>query len=220
MGNKDHHLKGRLSCMQVVLINGSPHKTGCTYTALEAVAAELTNQEIETTIFHIGTKAIQGCIACGACEKDGYCVFKNDRVNECVDLVRQADGIVVGSPVYYAAPNGSLCAFLDRLFFMKNAPYAYKPAAAVVSCRRGGASAAFDRLNKYFTISNMPVVSSQYWNAVHGNTPEEVKKDTEGLQIMRTLGKNMAWLLKCIEAAKDKVPLPVAEPWTPTNFIR
>ena len=134
--------------------------------------------------------------------------------------MKQADGFIVGSPVYYAAPNGGLCAFLDRLFFMKSAPYAYKPAAAVVSCRRGGASAAFDRLNKYFTISCMPVVSSQYWNSVHGNTPEEVRQDAEGLQIMRTLADNMAWLLKCIDVAKGSVPYPVREPWTPTNFIR
>ena len=136
-----------------------------------------------------------------------------------VRIVDRADGLVVESPVYYAAPNGALCAFLDRLFYMKSGAYAYKPAAAAVSCRRGGASAAFDRLNKYFTISCMPIVSSQYWNSVHGNTPDEVRQDKEGLQIMRTLGDNMAWLIKCIEAAKGTVPYPVREPWTPTNFI-
>ena len=144
-------------------------------------------------------------------------MFDDDPVNECSGLLKAADGLIVGSPVYYAAPNGALCAFLDRLFYMKSGAYAYKPAAAVVSCRRGGASAAFDRLNKYFTISCMPIVSSQYWNSVHGNTPEEVRQDKEGLQIMRTLGDNMAWLLKCIEAAKGTVPYPVREPWTPTT---
>jgi multimeric flavodoxin WrbA len=163
---------------------------------------------------------VQGCTGCGGCEETGYCVFKNDRVNECVDMAKQADGIVIGSPVYFSAPNGSLCAFLDRMFFLKNDGYAYKPAAAVVSCRRGGASAAFDRLNKYFTISNMPVVSSQYWNSVHGNTPEEVKRDLEGMQVMRILGNNMAWLLKCIEAAKATVPYPEPEERQATNFIR
>jgi multimeric flavodoxin WrbA len=206
--------------MQVLMINGSPHKNGCTYTALSEVAGQLEKQDIEVTIFHIGNKAVRGCIGCGSCVESGYCVFDDDPLNSCVDLARKADGIVVGSPVYYAAPNGSLCAFLDRMFFGKSAGYAYKPAAAIVNCRRGGASAAFDRLNKYFTISNMPIVSSQYWNATHGNTPEEVKRDLEGLQIMRTLGRNMAWLLKCIEAARGTVPYPEREEWLVTNFIR
>lgn len=206
--------------MNVLLINGSPHQNGCTYTALCEVAGQLNKQGIETNIFHIGNKPIRGCIACRKCAESGYCVFKDDPVNECIDLAKKADGIVIGSPVYYAAPSGSFCAFLERMFFMKNAAYAYKPSAAIVSCRRGGASAAFDRLNKYFTISSMPIVSSQYWNAVHGNTPEEVRQDLEGLQIMRTLGNNMAWLLKCIEAAKNTVPYPEQEEWTPTNFIR
>ena len=206
--------------MNVLLINGSPHKHGCTYTALSEVAGRLEEHGIAANIVHIGAKAIRGCIACGRCQATGLCVFDDDPVNECIGLLKQADGFIVGSPVYYAAPNGGLCAFLDRLFFMKSAPYAYKPAAAVVSCRRGGASAAFDRLNKYFTISCMPVVSSQYWNSVHGNTPEEVRQDAEGLQITRTLADNMAWLLKCIDVAKGSVPYPVREPWTPTNFIR
>ncbi len=206
--------------MNVLLINGSPNKNGCTYTALSEVAGELEKQGIATTILHIGTKPIAGCIACRKCASTGLCIFKDDPVNEAVELARRADGLVFGSPVYYAAPNGALCAFLDRMFFLKSAGYADKPGAAVVSCRRGGASAAFDRLNKYFTISNMPVVSSQYWNAVHGNTPEEVRQDAEGLQIMRTLGKNMAWLLKCIEAARGTVPRPEREPWQRTNFIR
>jgi multimeric flavodoxin WrbA len=206
--------------MNVLLINGSPHEHGSVFTALSEVAGELNKQGIETNIFHIGTKPIHGCAACYACIETGYCVYKDDTVNECVDLLIRADGLVVGSPVFYAAPNGALCAFLDRLFFMKAGKYAYKPAAAIVNCRRGGASAAFDRLNKYFTISNMPVVPSQYWNATHGMSPEEVKQDLEGMQIMRTLGRNMAWLLKCIDYAKDKIPYPEKEQRQSTNFIR
>lgn len=206
--------------MNVLLINGSPHKNGCTHTALSEVAGELEKQGIGTTMLHIGTKPVAGCIACGKCASTGLCIFKDDPVNEAIGLARQADGMIFGSPVYYAGPNGALCAFLDRMFFMKSAFYAYKPGAAVVSCRRGGAGTAFDRLNKYFTISNMPVVSSQYWNAVHGNTPEEVRRDLEGLQIMRTLGRNMAWLLKCIEASRGTVPYPEQEPRQATNFIR
>ncbi|MGI5940041.1 MAG: flavodoxin family protein [Thermoleophilia bacterium] len=206
--------------MQVLMINGSPHKEGCTYTALSEVAGQLEAQGIATNIFHIGSDAIKGCVGCGGCIKSGHCVFNDDPVNECIDLAKRADGLVIGSPVYFAALNGSLCAFLDRMFFAKTAHYAYKPAAGVVNCRRGGASAAFDRLNKYFTIACMPVVSSQYWNATHGTTPEEVHQDLEGMQIMRTLGRNMAWLLKCIEAAKDTIPYPEKEPSVRTNFIR
>lgn len=206
--------------MQVLMINGSPHKEGCTYTALAEVAGQLEEQGIETDFFHIGSKPIRGCTGCGTCFETGYCVFDDDPVNTCVDLVKKADGIVVGSPVYYAGANGALCAFLDRLFFGKAAAYAYKPAAAVVNCRRGGAGTAFDRLNKYFTISNMPVVPSQYWNATHGLTPDEVRQDLEGMQVMRTLGRNMAWLLKCIEAAKGTVPYPEREPLVRTNFVR
>ena len=206
--------------MNVLLINGSPNKNGCTYTALCEVKGQLDKQDIETNIFHIGNKPIRGCINCGKCAESGYCTFNDDLVNECIDFAKKADGIVIGSPVYYAAPNGALCAFLDRMFFRKSAVYEYKPAAAVVNCRRGGASAAFDRLNKYFTISSMPIVSSQYWNSTHGLTPEEVKQDLEGLQTMRTLGKNMAWLLKCIDASKDIVPYPEKEEPIETNFIR
>jgi len=206
--------------MNVLLINGSPHPKGCTFTALSEVATELQAQGIDTRILHIGTKPIQGCLACGKCVDTGRCVFDGDPVNEAVELLKAADGLVIGSPVYYAAPNGALCAFLDRLFFRKSVPYILKPAAAVVSCRRGGASAAFDRLNKYFTIAQMPVVSSQYWNSVHGNTPEEVRQDAEGLQTMRTLGRNMGWLIRCIAAARDTVPMPEREPAAHTNFIR
>jgi multimeric flavodoxin WrbA len=205
--------------MNVLLINGSPHKNGCTFTALSEVAGQLNTHGIETSIFHIGTDPIRGCIACGKCAQSGHCVFNDDPVNACVDLAGKADGLVVGSPVYYAAPNGALCAFLDRMFYRKSAAYAYKPAACVVNCRRGGATAAFDRLNKYFSICSMPIVSSQYWNQTHGTTPDEVRQDLEGMQTMRTLGNNMAWLLKCIENSGGVVPYPVLEPRIATNFM-
>ena len=207
--------------MKVLLINGSPHPKGCTFTALSTVATQLEKNGVESQLIQIGSKVIRGCIACGKCKDTGYCIFKDDPVNEVIDLLRAADGVVVGSPVYYAGPNATLCALLDRVFFMKSAPYAFKPAAAVVSCRRGGASASFDRLNKYFTIARMPVVSSQYWNSVHGNNAEEVVQDKEGMQIMRTLGDNMAWLVKCIAAGKAAgINPPAPEPWDATNFIR
>ena len=210
-----------LNIMNVLLINGSPNKSGCTFTALSEVAGELEKQGIETHIFHFGTKAIRGCIACGKCKETGYCSYSGDIVNECLDLMKKADGIIVGSPVYYASPNGALLALLDRAFYANNGAFAYKPAAAVVSCRRAGTSSSLDVLNKYFLGSNMPVVPSQYWNEVHGKTPDEVRQDLEGMQIMRTLGRNMAWLLKCIEAAKEIVPFPKPEPVRQrTNFIR
>lgn len=206
--------------MNVLLVNGSPHKTGCTFTALSEVAGQLNAAGIATHILHIGGKGVRGCIACNQCIETGRCVFDDDPVNEGVERLKQADGLVVGSPVYYAGPNGALCAFLDRLFYMKSGPYAYKPAAAVVSCRRGGAATALDRLTKYFTISNMPVVSSRYWNEVHGNTPDEVRQDLEGMQVMRVLGRNMAWLLTCLEVARATVPYPETEAPVWTNFIR
>jgi len=206
--------------MRVLMINGSPNEKGCTYTALSEVAGQLEKQGIETTMFHIGADPIQGCTGCMGCAESGYCLYDDAPVNECIDLAREADGMVVGSPVYFAGPNGALCAFLDRLFFHKAGGYAYKPGAAVVNCRRGGASAAFDRLNKYFTISSMPVVPSQYWNATHGRTPDEVRQDLEGMQVMRTLGRNMAWLLKCIDEARPAVPYPETEERVMTNFIR
>ena len=206
--------------MKVLLINGSPHKKGCTYTALREVADELERQGIETEIFQLGTAAVRSCTACGQCARTGRCIFDDDPVNQCLDRLRQADGLIVGAPVHYAGPAGAVTALLDRMFYGKSGFLALKPAAAVVSCRRGGASAAFDRLNKYFTIAQMPVVSSQYWNAVHGNTPEQVRQDLEGMQIMRTLGRNMAWLLKCIDYAKEAVPRPEQEERVATNFIR
>ncbi|MDR1380551.1 MAG: flavodoxin family protein [Tannerella sp.] len=207
--------------MEVLLINGSPRKSGCTFTALSEIAGELEKQNIATRIFQIGTKAVRGCVACRQCSKTGRCCHSDDSVNECIGLIQKADGVIVGSPVYYASPNGALLALLDRVFYAGGGAFAYKPAAAIVSCRRGGAASAFDALNKYFTISDMPVVSSQYWNGVHGNTPEEVRQDLEGLQVMRTLGRNMAWLLKCIDVAKTTVPYPEKETVRQrTNFIR
>jgi len=202
---------------KVLLINGSPNAEGCVFTALTEVAGELNKCGVETSIFHIGNKPVYGCMGCGHCWKSGVCIFGKDVCNEMAALMKKADGIIVGSPVYYAGPNGALCALLDRAFYSASADFAYKPAAAVLSCRRGGASAAFDRLNKYFTINRMPVVSSQYWNAVHGSKPEDVKKDLEGLQIMRTLGRNMAWMLENIE--KGKVELPERELGVRTDFI-
>ncbi len=207
--------------MKVLLINGSPHAHGCTFTALSEVAGRLSELGVETQLLQTGTKPVQDCIDCRRCIKTGSCIFGDDGVNEAVSLLREADGLVVGAPVYYAGPSARLCSFLDRMFFCKSALYAGKPAAAVVSCRRGGASASFDRLNKYFTICGMPVVSSQYWNSVHGNTPDEVRQDLEGLQTMRTLASNMAWLLKCIEAGRAAgISFPQPEPWIATNFIR
>lgn len=207
--------------MNVLLINGSPRHNGCTHAALQTIADQLQLEGINTQELHIGNKPIQACIACGACRKTGNgCAFTGDLVNETAELLCQADGLIVGSPVYFAGPNGALCAFLDRMFFSRYYAFAFKPAAAVVNCRRGGASAAFDRLNKYFTMSNMPVVSSQYWNSMHGLTPAEGQSDQEGLQTLRALARNMAWLLKCIDNAKGKVPRPTLEQRVQTNFIR
>lgn len=210
--------------MKVLLINGSPHKEGCTYTALSEVAKQLNKHGIETEIFHIGAKPFVGCLACKACRKEeqaGHCVYGDeDGVNRCIDLINAADGVVVGSPVYYSGAAGQCTAFLDRVFYAKKS-FKFKLGAAVVSCRRSGATATFERLNQYFTISSMPVVPSQYWNNVHGNTPQEVMQDIEGLQTMRTLADNMAWMLQCIEAGKKAgIEPPVHEAQTPTNFIR
>ena len=206
--------------MKVLLVNGSPHAQGCTYTALCEVAAALEKQGIETELFQVGTKPISGCLGCGACIKTGKCVI-DDVVNEFVEKAKDADGFVVGSPVHFANASGAITSFMDRAFYGKGAVYANKPAAAVMSCRRGGATATLDQLNKYFTISNMPIVSSQYWNMVHGNTPDEVRQDAEGMQTMRTLGINMAWLLKCIEAGKTAgIAMPEREAKVATNFIR
>ncbi len=206
--------------MKVILVNGSPHEKGCTYTALCEVETALKNNGIETEIFWVGNKPISGCIGCGACRKLGRC-FAIDSVNDFIEKAKSADGFIFGSPVHYAAASGAITSFMDRAFYSGGKFLKGKPAANIVSCRRGGASATFDQLNKYFTINNMPIVSSQYWNQVHGNTPEQVKQDEEGLQTMRTLGNNMAWLLKCIEAGKASgVNFPECEEPIRTNFIR
>jgi len=194
--------------MKVLLVNGSPHKEGCTYTALSEVASAIEKNGVGTQMFHIGTGAVYGCKGCGGCRKTAKCVITDDKCNELSAMILEHDGVVIGSPVYFSGPNGALCALLDRVFYSNMGKFVHKPAACVVNCRRGGASAAFDRLNKYFTIAQMPVVSSQYWNAVHGFKPEHVRLDLEGLQVMRTLGNNMAWLIKNIKAG---VPPPEQE---------
>lgn len=206
--------------MKVLLINGSPHSEGCTFTALSEIAETLKKQDIEAEIFHIGNKPVPGCTACMACRKTGKCVY-DDGVNEISARLDEFDGIILGSPVYYSGPSGQICAFCDRLFVSSSRRMAGKTGAAVVSCRRGGATASFDRLNKYFSISNMYIAGSQYWNMVHGSGPEDVRKDEEGMQTMRTLALNIAWLLKCIEAGKKSgIKRPEYEPVKMTNFIR
>ncbi len=207
--------------MKVLLINGSPREKGCTYTGLTEVAKALEADGVETEIYHIGKEPISGCTACRACAKLGKCVI-DDKVNVLSERLSEFDGIVLGSPVYYSNVAGGMRCFLDRLFFSGGGKkLAGKPGCAIVSCRRGGASATFDELNKYFSISNMPIVSSNYWNQIHGGSPEEVQKDEEGMQTMRVLGHNMAWLLKCIEAGKSQGlewTLPEAKIYT--NYIR
>ena len=202
--------------MKVVLINGSPHRKGNTFIALSEVAGELEKEGVQTELIQLGIKAVQGCIACNKCAELGHCVFQDTLYNQVREALQEADGIVVGSPVYYAGPNGALCALLDRVFYSCSELLAYKAGASVAVCRRGGASATFDRLNKYFTILNMPVVSSQYWNSVHGMRPGEATEDAEGLQTMRMLGRNMAWLLKGVK--REERPEP--ELRVMTNFIR
>lgn len=202
--------------MKVVLINGSPHRKGNTFIALSEVAGALEKEGVQTEIIQLEIKAVQGCIACNKCAELGHCVFQDTLYNQVREALQEADGIVVGSPVYYAGPNGALCALLDRVFYSCSELLAYKAGASVAVCRRGGASATFDRLNKYFTILNMPVVSSQYWNSVHGMRPGEATEDAEGLQTMRMLGRNMAWLLKGVK--REERPEP--ELRVMTNFIR
>ncbi len=211
--------------MKVLLVNGSPNKEGCTYTALSEVAKTLKDHDIETEIFWIKTKPITGCIACGKCAELGKCTFDNDVVNEFVKKAYGADAFVFGSPVYYASANGSMTSFLDRVFYSNSHgcgadAFKHKPGAVICSARRGGTTATYDQLIKYLGISQMPVISSFYWNMVHGNTPDEVMQDEEGLSTMRQLGHNMAFFLKCLEAGK-KEGLTVKEESKPrTNFIR
>ncbi len=210
--------------MKVLLVNGSPHGKGCTYTALSEVAKTLNEEGIDTEIYWIGAEPLAGCIACGSCAKTGRCVF-DDNVNDFRDKAQDADGFIFGTPVHYAAAGGAITSFMDRLFYSdmlgRHHSFYLKPAAAVVSARRAGTTATFDQLNKYFTISEMPVISSRYWNMVHGTTPEDVKKDLEGLQTMRILARNMAWFLRCKEAGRAAgVQLPTREKIAFTNFIR
>ncbi|MBR0228738.1 MAG: flavodoxin family protein [Clostridia bacterium] len=201
----------------ILIINGSPHLSGCTATALEEMIGVFHQEGMETYLLQVGNQSVRGCISCGACGKRGKCVF-DDVVNEAALLFEQADGLVIGSPVYYASPNGNLISFLDRLFYSTSFSKQMKVGAAVVSCRRGGNTASFDVLNKYFTISGMPVASSTYWNQVHGFTAEDVKKDLEGLQTMRNLARNMAFLIRAIGDAKEKYGLPTVERSFFTNF--
>jgi len=210
--------------MKVLLVNGSPHSKGCTYTALAEVATELEKAGVSTEIFNIGNKPVRGCIACQKCKNANAtgCIFDDDPANQIINKMIESDGLIVGTPVYYSSPNGALISILDRAFYAGGKNFIYKPAAAVVSARRGGTTSSLDVINKYFNISKMPVVSSQYWNMVHGMTPDEVRQDYEGLQIMRVLGRNMAWLLKCIEAGKVSginYPDPEKERIS-TSFIR
>lgn len=202
---------------KVILLNGSPKVNGCTNAALEEVARTLQADGIETEMIHVGKHDIRGCISCGTCEVKGKCVF-DDLVNEVNAKLETADGLVVGSPVYYASPNGTILSFMDRLFYSAQYDMHMKVGAAVVSARRGGNSATFDVLNKYFSISGMPIATSTYWNQVHGFSAEDVKKDLEGLQTMRNLGHNMAFMIKAIADAKEKYGMPEVETGSFTSF--
>lgn len=204
--------------MKALLINGSPHAKGCTYTALSELKHTLEAEGIETELIHVGNQDVRGCIACGQCRKLGKCVF-DDVVNEVASKLAEADAFVIGAPVYYSSPAGGAISFMDRLFFSTfNVDKTMKVGAAVVTCRRGGNTASFDVLNKYFSISGMPIASSQYWNMVYGGSAEEVLKDAEGLQTMRTLGRNMAFMIKSIQLGKQQFGLPEKESTTFTNF--
>ena len=205
--------------MKVLLLNGSPHINGSTYTALHEMERIFAENGIETEMLHIGAKDIRGCVACRSCYETGKCVF-DDIVNETAKKFEECDGLVVGSPVYYASANATLIAFLDRLFYSTHFDKTMKVGASVVSARRGGLSSTFDELNKYFTISGMPVASGQYWNSIHGNNADEAVQDAEGLQSMRTLARNMSFLMKSIELGKEKYGLPEKETRVGTNFIR
>ena len=204
---------------KVLLLNGSPHAHGCTYTALTEIAAELHKAGIDTELIQIGHKPYRGCIACDYCYTHGECAI-DDEVRELAPKLAACDGLVIGTPVYYASANSTATALLDRLFYANHADLRMKVGAAVVSCRRGGASATFDQLNKYFTISGMPVASSQYWNSIHGNNAEEARQDLEGMQVMRALGRNMAFLIQSIALGKAQLGLPEREKRVGTNFIR
>lgn len=204
-------------------MNGSPHKEGCVFTALTEIADTLRGEGVASTLFWVGNQPVAGCIGCGVCVGKRRC-FRNDRVNEFVEMMDDYDGFVFGTPVHYAAASGAMTSFLDRVFFIdefNGDHFAGKPAAAIATCRRSGGTAALDQMNKYMTDCNMPVVPSQYWNVVHGNTPDEIRRDTEGLQTMHVLARNMAWLLKCIALGREHgFEFPAHEQHTMTNFIR
>lgn len=205
----------------VLLINGSSRAAGCTYTALQEVAAELQKAGIDTEIYQLGIAPIRDCTACGVCKRQDKCVYDDDCVNELIEKAEKADGFVFGTPVYYAHPSGRILSVLDRVFYAGRSRFEFKPGAAVASARRAGTTASIDVLNKYFTIAQMPVVSSSYWNMVHGNTPDEVRQDLEGMHVMRGIGQNMAWMIRCIEAGKKAgIEHPPIIPKVATNFIR
>lgn len=207
--------------MKVLLINGSPRPAGCTFTALSEIAKVLNGEGIQTEILQIGAKPVQDCIACGGCKNTGKCVFKDDPVNEWIEKAKGADGFVFGTPVYYAHPSGRILSALDRMFYAGGKCFEQKPAAVIASARRAGTTVSVDTLQKYLGIKQMPVVTSSYWNMVHGNTPEQVLQDSEGMQTMRNLAKNMAWILKCIEAGKAAgIDKPDNITDVRTNFIR
>ena len=205
--------------MKVLIINGSPRQNGNTSIALKEMEKVFAEEGVETEIVQIGNKAVRGCIACGSCHKNGKCVF-DDVVNELAPKFEAADGLVAATPVYYASANAAMIACLDRLFFSTGFDKRMKVGASVVVARRGGCSATFDELNKYFTICGMPVASSQYWNSIHGREPGQAAEDAEGLQTMRTLARNMTFLMKSIALGREKYGLPEVEPWQPTHFIR
>jgi len=206
--------------MKVLLINGSPKEKGCAYTALSEIAHTLEENGVAAEIFHVGSKAIIGCVGCGGCKKTGKCVY-DDTVNIAAQKLDEADAVIVGSPVHYAGASGAVTSFLDRLFMSAGSKMKFKPAAFIASCRRGGSTATLDQLSKYFSFNQMPIVSGSYWNMVHGTNPEEVRQDLEGMQNMRNIGKNMAWLLKCIQAGKENgIDTPIQEAPVKTSFIR
>lgn len=205
--------------MKVLIINGSPRVNGNTSIAINEVKKVLEEEKIEVEVVHIGNKDIRGCIACGYCYSHGKCVF-NDLVNEVSNKFKEADGLIVAFPVYYASANGTLISFLDRLFYSSSFDKSFKVGASIAVARRGGTSATFDELNKYFTISNMPIASSQYWNSVYGRLEGEALNDLEGLQTMRTLARNMVFLMRSIELGKEKYGLPIKEDHISTNFIK
>lgn len=205
---------------KVILINGSPNQFGCTYTGLKEIADTLNRQDIQTEILHIGSGPVAGCSGCNACRQTKRCRY-DDKVNYILDQLDETDGIVVGSPVYYAAASGQIACFMDRLFWAGGSRLSGKVGAAMASCRRAGSTVTLDQLHKYFAIAAMPIATSQYWAMVHGNTPDEVRQDLEGMQVMRFLGENMAWLIRSIQAGRDAgVPAPAREKRVRTNFIR